>query len=53
VIEQQQKQLETEREAFDLRMEGVESTLRARYLSLDQTVASLRNTGNALFAALG
>lgn len=53
VIEEQQKQLETERERFDLRMEGVEATLRARYLSLDQTVASLRNTGNALFAAIG
>jgi flagellar hook-associated protein 2 len=53
VIEDQQKQLETERERFDLRMEGVEATLRARYLNLDQTIASLRNTGNALFAAIG
>jgi len=53
VIEEQQRSLESERERFDLRMEGVESTLRARYLSLDQTVASLRQTGNALFAALG
>jgi flagellar hook-associated protein 2 len=53
VIEQQQSQLEDERERFDIRMESFEATLRARYLSLDQTVASLQQTGNALFAALG
>ncbi|WP_395344362.1 flagellar filament capping protein FliD [Ningiella sp. W23] len=53
VIKDQQGNLETEREQFELRMEGYEATLRARYLSLDSTVASLQSTGNALFAALG
>lgn len=52
-IKDQQGNLETERERFELRMVGLESTLRARYLSLDSTIASLQNTGNALFAALG
>ncbi|MFC4699940.1 flagellar filament capping protein FliD [Glaciecola siphonariae] len=52
-IKEQQGNLETEREQFELRMESLESTLRARYLSLDSTIADLQNTGNALFAALG
>jgi flagellar hook-associated protein 2 len=51
-IEEQQGNLETERETFELRMESLESTLRARYLSLDSTVAGLQSTGNALFQAL-
>jgi flagellar hook-associated protein 2 len=51
-ISDQQSSLETERETFELRMESLESTLRARYLSLDSTVAGLQNTGNALFTAL-
>jgi flagellar hook-associated protein 2 len=51
-IKGQQGNLETERERFELRMESLESTLRARYLSLDSTIASLQSTGNALFAAM-
>lgn len=52
-IEGQQSNLENERDQFELRMESLEATLRARYLSLDTTIANLQSTGNALFAALG
>lgn len=52
-IETQQSGLEDERESFELRMESLESTLRARFLSLDSTIAGLQSTGNALFAAIG
>jgi flagellar hook-associated protein 2 len=52
-IKDQQGNLKTERESFERRMESLESTLRARYLSLDSTIARLQSTGNALFAALG
>nr|WP_136249978.1 flagellar filament capping protein FliD [Ningiella ruwaisensis] len=52
-IKDQQSVLETDRERFEQRMETYEATLRARYLNLDSTVASLQQTGNALFASLG
>lgn len=49
----QKDQLADEREQFELRMISFEQVLRDRYLNLDQTVARLNQTGNALFAALG
>ncbi|MDM7860157.1 flagellar filament capping protein FliD [Alteromonas sp. ASW11-36] len=42
-----------DREQFELRMLNVEQTLRDRYLNLDQTVARLNQTGQALLASLG
>lgn len=46
-------QLATEREQFELRMLSFEQILRDKYLNLDQTVARLNQTGNALIASLG
>lgn len=51
-IENQIQDLQDSRAAFERRMEDYEETLRARYLSLDTTVANLRSSGNALIAAL-
>lgn len=45
--------LADEREAFELRMLSFEQIQRDKFIALDRTVASLNNTGNALFAALG
>ena len=42
-----------DRDRLELRMASYEETLRAKYTSLDQTVARLNQTGSALFAALG
>ncbi|MGQ8366370.1 flagellar filament capping protein FliD [Glaciecola sp. 1036] len=52
-IKSQQDRIADDIERFERRMDSYEQTLRARYLSLDTTVAQLQNTGNALFAALG
>ncbi len=52
-IKTQQDNVVDDRERFEIRMQSFEQTLRARYLSLDSTVAQLQSTGNALFAALG
>ena len=46
-------QLADEREQFELRMLSFEQIQRDKYLNLDQTVARLNQTGNALLAALG
>lgn len=40
-------------ERLELRMSNYEEVLRAKYTSLDQTVAGLQSTGTALLAALG
>lgn len=45
--------LAAERDAFELRMLSFEQIQRDKFIALDRTVASLNNTGNALFAALG
>lgn len=45
--------LATERERFELQMLNFESLQRSKYVSLDQTVASLNQTGQALLASLG
>lgn len=42
-----------ERQRFELQMLSFEQIQRDKYIALDKTVASLNNTGNALFAALG
>lgn len=42
-----------DRERFELQMLSFEQVLRDRYLNLDQTVARLNQTGNALLASLG
>ncbi|WP_026375634.1 flagellar filament capping protein FliD [Aestuariibacter salexigens] len=45
-------QLASEREQFELRMLSYEQLLKDKYTNLDQTVARLNQTGNALFASL-
>ena len=40
------------REALELRMISFEQTVRSKYVNLDKTVAQLNQTGSALFAAL-
>jgi|GEM_PF-187382 len=45
--------LEEERARFELQMLSFEQIQRDRYISLDQTVAQLNRTGNALVASLG
>jgi flagellar hook-associated protein 2 len=52
-IKDQQTQLGTEREQFEMRIAITEQILRDKYLNLDQTVAKLNQTGSALLAALG
>ncbi|MCV2885468.1 flagellar filament capping protein FliD [Aestuariibacter sp. AA17] len=52
-VKDEKDQLSTEREQFELRMLSYEQILRGKYLNLDQTVARLNQTGNALMAALG
>lgn len=52
-LKDEKDQLATEREQFELRMVSFEQILRDRYLNLDQTVARLNQTGNALLASLG
>lgn len=52
-IKDEKDQLATEREQFELRMLSYEQILRDKYLNLDQTVARLNQTGNALMASLG
>ena len=42
-----------DRERFELQMLSFEQVLRDRYLNLDQTVARLNQTGQALLASLG
>lgn len=44
--------INTAREALELRMISFEQTVRAKYVNLDKTVAQLNQTGSALFAAL-
>ena len=51
-VKDQKDQLATEREQFELRMLSFEQILRDKYLNLDQTVARLNSTGNALMSAL-
>ena len=51
-VKDEKDQLATEREQFELRMLSFEQILRDRYLNLDQTVARLNQTGNALIASL-
>lgn len=46
-------EINDEREALELRMASYEDVLRAKYLNLDQTVASLNSTSSALIAMLG
>ncbi len=46
-------QIFDDREQFELRMLSFEQVLRDRYLNLDQTVARLNSTGQALLASLG
>lgn len=52
-LNDEKDQLATEREQFELRMLSFEQILRDKYLNLDQTVARLNQTGNALLASLG
>ena len=52
-VKDEKDQLAGEREQFELRMLSYEQILRDKYLNLDQTVASLNQTGNALLASLG
>ncbi|WP_100642156.1 flagellar filament capping protein FliD [Alteromonas facilis] len=42
-----------DRERFELRMLSYEQVLRDKYLNLDQTVARLNQTGQALLASIG
>ena len=44
--------VETAREALELRMTNFEQTVRSRYVNLDRTISQLNQTGSALFAAL-
>jgi flagellar hook-associated protein 2 len=46
-------EISDDRESLELRMASYESILRAKYLNLDQTVASLNSTSSALLATLG
>lgn len=48
----QREQISDERLTLELRLAGTEQILRAKYLNLDQTVASLNATGAALLASL-
>ncbi|GAA0857149.1 flagellar filament capping protein FliD [Aliiglaciecola litoralis] len=52
-VKDEKDQLSDEREQFELRMMSFEQILRDKYLNLDQTVARLNSTGNALLASLG
>ncbi|MBU3002108.1 flagellar filament capping protein FliD [Paraglaciecola arctica] len=49
----QREQIFDERLALELRLASTEEILRAKYLNLDQTVASLNSTSSALLATLG
>ncbi|MEP1447157.1 MAG: flagellar filament capping protein FliD [Paraglaciecola sp.] len=49
----QREQIFDERLALELRLASTEEILRAKYLNLDQTVASLNSTSSAMLATLG
>lgn len=51
-LDDQQDIIDSDREAFELRMISYEQTLRDRYLSLDTTIATLQSTGSALISLL-
>ncbi|WP_339724810.1 flagellar filament capping protein FliD [uncultured Paraglaciecola sp.] len=49
----QREQIYDERLTLELRLASTEQILRAKYLNLDQTVASLNSTSSAMLATLG
>lgn len=51
-VKDEKDRLLDEREQFELRMLNFEQIQRDKYLNLDQTVARLNQTGNALIASL-
>ncbi len=52
-VKSEKEELLDQRERLELQMLSYEDYLRKKYISLDQTVAQLNQTGNALMASLG